>query len=279
MGQIGYREMLTLRMFGVAAIVSCLYLVVLAMVGAFESHHVLSLRERLAYNLLIIPLCLFIGYAAFVFAIWVTRSRSELQTILALAVMVLASAAPCTGIAYAVYGLYVDQHLAVPPAHDSKILVTIYLSSVVLLLCAGTLVYYVLRLRVEVITSSSITEPTNQEKSAAEVFVARLPEQAGSDIVYLTASGHYVNVVTTTGKAVVLMRLRDAINELGDVGMQVHRSCWVAHDHVDAIEQDGPQVSIRLSNGDTVPVSNPFRIAIRQRYDGLSRSEKRSDAS
>ena len=74
-------------MFGVAAIVSCLYLVVLAMVGAFESHHVLSLGERLAYNLLIIGLSLFVGYAAFVFTICLTRNRSELQTVLALALM------------------------------------------------------------------------------------------------------------------------------------------------------------------------------------------------
>ena len=269
MGPIAYREMLTLRMFGIAALVSCLYVIVLAMVGAFGSHHVLSLGKRLAYNLLIIGLSLFVCYAAFVFALRLTRNRSELQTVLALALMTLAAAAPCTAIAYAVYGLYVDQHLSVPPAHDSQVLRTLYLATVAMLLCAAALVYYVLRLRVEAIAGNGLAEPAKQLTGPPEAFVARLPEQAGRDIVCLQASGHYVNVVTTTGTAIILMRLRDAISELGDCGMQVHRSCWVAHDHVAAIEHDGAQASIRLSTGHTVPVSRPFRDATRHRYDGV----------
>ncbi len=41
-----------------------------------------------------------------------------------------------------------------------------------------------------------------------------------------------VNAVTSQGAGVILMRFADAVAELGDTGMQVHRSYWVAHDHI-----------------------------------------------
>ena len=79
----------------------------------------------------------------------------------------------------------------------------------------------------------------------------------------MKAAGHYVNVTTTAGTAIILLRFQDACAELGDLGMQVHRSYWVAHTHVAAIEHPG---ELRLTTGDMVPVSRPFRRHLRQRH-------------
>ena len=74
------------------------------------------------------------------------------------------------------------------------------------------------------------TQAANAKRS---IFLDRMPENLGQDVIYLNVSGHYVNAATTVGSGVILMRFADAIAELGDMGIQVHRSYWVAHRHID----------------------------------------------
>ena len=59
-------------------------------------------------------------------------------------------------------------------------------------------------------------------------FFDRLPDDLGRDIIYLTASAHYVDVITAAGSTSILLRFSDAVAELGDIGIRVHRSHWVA---------------------------------------------------
>ena len=67
----------------------------------------------------------------------------------------------------------------------------------------------------------------------------RLPAALGRDVIYLEVSGHYVQVTTTVGSAVTLMRFSDAVDALGDLGMRVHRSYW------------SPIATLRISCGAT----------------------------
>ncbi|MEM7376473.1 MAG: LytTR family DNA-binding domain-containing protein [Pseudomonadota bacterium] len=83
----------------------------------------------------------------------------------------------------------------------------------------------------------------------------RLPSRALGDFVSISADLHYLQVVTTAGRFTVLGRLRDAVSELSEIGLQVHRSHWIADAHVDrVIRQRGSTVCV-LSTGDRVPVS------------------------
>ena len=116
-----------------------------AMIGPFESHHVLTVAQRLAYCAVTIGLHLIVAYAGFVATLYLTRGRT--QTVVALALEVLVIAAPCTAITYTVYGVYAHLHLS-PPVHDFRIIREIYSAAVPSLLGATALVYYVLRLRV-----------------------------------------------------------------------------------------------------------------------------------
>jgi hypothetical protein len=75
---------------------------------------------------------------------------------------------------------------------------------------------------------------------AGERFFDRLPDDLGRDIIYIAAAAHYVDVVTATGSAAILLRFSDAVAELGDLGLRVHRSYWVAYPHVKrAFRRDG----------------------------------------
>ena len=283
-GELAHREAFTLQIFGVAAAVAGIFALAFAMIGPFESHHVLTLAQRLAYCAVSGGLHLIVAYAGFVATLYLTRGRTELQTVVVLALEVLVMAAPCTAITYAVYGVYAHLHLS-SPVHDFRIIREIYYADVPSLFGATALVYYVLRLRVAALQgagggASAEMRPPNATTPAGRVpdaFLALLPEGAGRDIVHLRAAGHYVKVTTTTGTAVILLRFGDAIGELGDSGMQVHRGYWIAHDHVVAIVRRGTLMALRLTTGDVVPVSRPFLAATRQRYRAPHRHDARQN--
>ena len=72
----------------------------------------------------------------------------------------------------------------------------------------------------------------------------------------IKAELHYLLVITDKGKALLLYNLKDAIDELGDaVGMQVHRSWWVAANAVATINRTGRQGELVLTDGQLIPVS------------------------
>ena len=95
-----------------------------------------------------------------------------------------------------------------------------------------------------------------QPERPAAVFFDRLPRALGDNLVCLEMQDHYVKAHTLAGSEMVLMRLRDAITELGGVeGMQVHRSWWVARNQVRGVKRDGRALSLELGNGIVVPVA------------------------
>lgn len=87
-------------------------------------------------------------------------------------------------------------------------------------------------------------------------FLALVPPALRGELLYLQAELHYLAVVTTRGRALVLYNLRDAADELpGWQGLLTHRSYWVALDRVRAFRRRGRQGALTMENGDTVPVS------------------------
>jgi hypothetical protein len=95
-------------------------------------------------------------------------------------------------------------------------------------------------------------------------FVARLPLHLGTKLVALKAEDHYVLTYTEAGKALVLYRLSDAINELqGYRGLRVHRSWWINIDAVEHVETSPRGPCVVLHGGLRVPISASFRDAAR----------------
>lgn len=98
--------------------------------------------------------------------------------------------------------------------------------------------------------------------SPVETFLALLPKSLGRDVIAVSSDMHYLHVHTTKGKCMVLGTLRDAAAQLGDAGMQVHRSHWVAHDHVRKIARRGSTLECVMSNGLRLPVSRRNRSKV-----------------
>jgi len=102
------------------------------------------------------------------------------------------------------------------------------------------------------------------EAPVASLLFSKLPHRLGREIVALQAKDHYIEVTTTQGSAMILMRLSDAEQDLSDWdGMRVHRSWWVSLPHVERIEKGTSGPELRLITGQSVPVSRGQRATLR----------------
>lgn len=98
------------------------------------------------------------------------------------------------------------------------------------------------------------SEPVTQEPATPALY-SRLPPGFG-DVIAMRSEDHYVRVYSYVRDVLILMRLRDAIAELGAAdGLQPHRSWWVARRGVSTIAGDGRTISLKLINGLSAPVS------------------------
>ncbi|KNG93171.1 hypothetical protein ATO11_14600 [Pseudaestuariivita atlantica] len=103
------------------------------------------------------------------------------------------------------------------------------------------------------------------EDAAPPAILDRLPLDKRGALLALSVEDHYVRVRTDAGEEMVLMRLADAIREVGDVpGLQVHRSHWVALGAVTAAARAGDRAILTLSDGAEIPVSRANLPAVRE---------------
>lgn len=95
----------------------------------------------------------------------------------------------------------------------------------------------------------------------------RLDLALRGDIWAISVRDHYVDVHTSLGKASLLMRFSDAIDEVDCVeGSQVHRSHWVAWSGVDAVCREGGKMILNLKSGQQIPVSRNNRDKVEARF-------------
>ncbi|MFN2098927.1 LytTR family DNA-binding domain-containing protein [Altererythrobacter sp. MF3-039] len=100
-----------------------------------------------------------------------------------------------------------------------------------------------------------VPEPTVMQKEGVRL-VGRLSPPLGSDILAVENEDHYVRVHTALGSELILMRLGDAVEELGGIdGIQVHRGWWVARHAVEDVRREGRNIRLVLPGGIEAPVS------------------------
>lgn len=108
-------------------------------------------------------------------------------------------------------------------------------------------------------------QPVSASAAVSAAFADRLPVKFRSaEIHAVSAEDHYLRVHTSAGETMILMRLADAIRELGSLeGMQTHRSWWVARQGLaDTAKGDG-KVTLKLKSGAEAPVSRTYQKAVK----------------
>lgn len=107
--------------------------------------------------------------------------------------------------------------------------------------------------------------PAPPPATAEPRLLSRLSPAFQSPIVALQSEDHYVHVHGPRGKELLLMRLREAIAEMGDEpGEQIHRSWWVSRSGIARIERSGRSMAVQLVNGEIAPVSRDAVYRLRQ---------------
>lgn len=102
-------------------------------------------------------------------------------------------------------------------------------------------------------------------RPAPPAILDRLPLDKRGPLLALSVEDHYVRIRTSKGEGLVLLRLSDAIREVGDVqGAQVHRSHWVAFAAVTSARRQGDRAILTLSDASEVPVSRANVQKIRE---------------
>jgi hypothetical protein len=84
-------------------------------------------------------------------------------------------------------------------------------------------------------------------------------------VLALEAEDHYVRVHTPAGSELILLRLADAANEMGNTpGARTHRSWWVARAAVKTVNRASGKTTLLLMNDVEVPVSRGFIAELRE---------------
>lgn len=110
--------------------------------------------------------------------------------------------------------------------------------------------------------------------AAAQTLVDRLAPALGPDVITLEADLNYLKVYTTRGSTLLLYSLQRAVAELGARGLQLHRSHWVATDHVAALRRRAGGYVIVMDDGREVPVSRRRQAQVKAMFgDGFRRAD------
>jgi hypothetical protein len=101
---------------------------------------------------------------------------------------------------------------------------------------------------------------------AAPALAARLPAKLrDGEILALQGEDHYVRIHTDKGSDLILMRLADAVSEMGETpGARSHRSWWVAKSAVNAARRENGRAWLQLTNALEVPVSRNYMAELRR---------------
>lgn len=111
-----------------------------------------------------------------------------------------------------------------------------------------------------------------ERPSDAPAFWERVPVELGRDLVALSAELHYLRVFTSKGEALILYPFGQAVDELEEQGMQIHRSHWVAFTHIAQIERQGQNHTCITSTGLSLPVSRRRKRDIDAALHGQARA-------
>jgi len=129
--------------------------------------------------------------------------------------------------------------------------------------CYGRLLIQIVAITVAISFAISLVE-TQIVKQSSEAsgqdreprIVKRLPLEKRGRLISLSVRDHYVEVVTSGGTELVLLRFSDAIAETAPTeGLQVHRSHWVALAEVRKARRQDSRGFLTMSDGREIPVS------------------------
>lgn len=103
------------------------------------------------------------------------------------------------------------------------------------------------------------------------LLLSRLEPPFRGHLVRAEAQEHYVRLVGNLENRMILYRFNDVLHELPEnLGMQVHRSHWVAYDAVKRLFREGTNLRLEISDGTIVPVSRKYATDVQKTFRDMA---------
>ncbi len=114
--------------------------------------------------------------------------------------------------------------------------------------------------------SHGVSDDSGAQTPSVPEFLQRTTNLQAEDVLALQAEEHYVRIYSGDGSELVHCRFGKAAKEMpAKLGLQVHRSWWVADDAVRSAKRGARRWQLDLVTDETVPVSDSFVTAVRER--------------
>lgn len=222
---------------------------VLAVAGPFGSYAVLSFPERLAFWGGATALGMLVGMSARAF-VRGTLGMTDMRAVTVLVALICAALLswPLWELAQVLY--------------PDKTGFSASLGDTALLVFSVSLTIGAFRVVVDLSAAQSLRPLPEAEARAAPLprVVLRLEPEMQGRLIAMTVRDHYVDIYTDKGRASLLMRFADAMEETGpELGDQIHRSHWVAWWAVKGVERSPGKLWVRMCPELRLPVSRTYR--------------------
>lgn len=235
--QHALREMRAIFTSSIAQIILVAVVVLLGLSGPFGTFESLSFGPRLAYWAITVPVTFGVGVLVSAF---VAQAMRDAHSAWAVRLAVACATAIFVGITVVILNL-----LAFGPT-------SIDLPSMLPVMATAGVIAVVFH----AMANERANLGASKEPEGKVALMDRLELNKRGALISLTVQDHYVEVTTTAGSSLLLMRLADAIREASAVnGLQIHRSHWVALDHVRAARREGDKAILTLSDSRELPAS------------------------
>ncbi|MDJ0905932.1 MAG: LytTR family DNA-binding domain-containing protein [Woeseiaceae bacterium] len=110
------------------------------------------------------------------------------------------------------------------------------------------------------------SEPNLAVAQSTPEFLQRTANLRAEDVLALQAEEHYVRIYSSEGSELIHCRFGKAANEMpAELGLQVHRSWWVADSAVRSAQRGSRRWQLNLVTDVAVPVSDSYVSAVRER--------------
>ncbi|WP_299862564.1 LytTR family DNA-binding domain-containing protein [uncultured Hoeflea sp.] len=226
---------------------------VIGLTGPFGTYDTLPVVVRIGYWLAVVCLTYWLGYLVS-FAVASLAEDRGMDPRLSLAIGALVAALPVTAGLAGLHMLVLD----VPFWADAKRLLP-YVAIITLTLAALS----------EGLANSGAHPATLTKAKLAgaapdSAWLDELPAHLGRELILLQAQDHYVRARTDRGETLIRTTLQDAARDLGDYGVRVHRSWWVARHAIRGFRYRAGMPVVVLHDGLELPVGRSYRRALRQ---------------
>lgn len=220
---------------------------ILGLSGPFGTFAYLSLGPRLVYWVVLVASAYVTGHFFGGFTVHLVQHRFR-STVLAVIVGGIAAGMPVSIVVWAINAMTFGVLYADPA---DLVLQTVYCVIISIAVVAGFALF-----ESRVHTAGAGAGAGEAAAPPRPKLLDRLAVQDRGQLLSLSVSDHYVEVVTDKGKTLLLMRLGDAIDEAAPVnGIQLHRSHWVALDAIRSARRHKGAAVVVLTDGRELPIS------------------------